>query len=76
MTAPRSAGGITGTQDKDHNLIWFVASCLNHSLRLGTHVQEAARGEDTGLVGLFRTAQADSRKGAVRSRLGLTSPVP
>ncbi|WP_432165505.1 hypothetical protein [Streptomyces sp. bgisy031] len=47
-----------------------------HSLRRDTYVQDAPRGEDTGLVGLFRTAQADSRKGAVRSRLGLTSPVP
>jgi hypothetical protein len=69
-------GHITGTKDKDYNLIWFVDHCLSNALRLETYIQDAERERDTELVELFRKAQADSRKGAelgkqlLRSRLG------
>lgn len=76
MTSTLETGGITGIQDKDYKLIWFVESCLNNSLRLDAYIQDGARAEDTGLIDLFRKAQSDSHKGAVRPRLGLTSPVP
>jgi hypothetical protein len=68
-------GHITGTADKDYNLIWYTESCLNNSLRLETYIQDAERSGDSELGDLFRKAQADSRKGAelgkqlLRSRL-------
>ncbi|MFF1400897.1 hypothetical protein ACFVZD_45150 [Streptomyces sp. NPDC058287] len=64
MTGSAETGDVTGTQDKDYNLIWFVEACLNNSLRLETYIQDAERGKDTELADLFRKAQADSRKGA------------
>ncbi|GAA2656112.1 hypothetical protein [Streptomyces vastus] len=76
MTSTRETGGITGTKDKDYNLIWFIEACLNNALRLETYVQDAERENDNEIVELFRKAQADSRKGAdlgkqlLRSRLG------
>lgn len=68
-------GHITGTADKDYNIIWFTEHCLNNVLRLETFIKDAERGGDTELAELFRKAQADSRKGAelgkqlLRSRL-------
>jgi hypothetical protein len=63
MTASET-GHVTGTADKDYNLIWFTEKCLNNALRLGTYVQDAERQGDSELAGFFRKAQADSRKGA------------
>jgi hypothetical protein len=68
-------GQVTGTKDKDYDLIWFVETCLSNALRLETYIQDADRSGDSELVELFRKAQADSRKGAemgkelLRSRL-------
>jgi hypothetical protein len=68
-------GAVTGTKDKDYNLIWYVDACLSNALRLETYIQDAAREGDSQLADLFRKAQADSRKGAemgkqlLRSRL-------
>ncbi|WP_406724890.1 hypothetical protein WJ438_09840 [Streptomyces sp. GD-15H] len=76
MASTTETGGITGTKDKDYNLIWFVEACLSNALRLETYIQDAERDNDTEIVELFRKAQADSRKGAelgkqlLRSRLG------
>jgi hypothetical protein len=64
MTATSETGNVTGTKDKDYNLIWFVDSCLSNALRLETYVQDAERDNDAELAELFRKAQADSRKGA------------
>jgi hypothetical protein len=75
MTADNS-GAVTGTSDKDYNLIWFVEACLSNALRLETYIQDAARAGDSELADFFRKAQADSRKGGelgkqmLRSRLG------
>jgi hypothetical protein len=55
---------ITGTRDKDYDLIWFVESCLNNALRLETYIADAERDGDDTLTELFRKAQAESRKGA------------
>ena len=57
-------GGITGTQDKDYNLIWYVERCLANALRLETYIADAERDGDTSVAELFRRAQSDSRKGA------------
>jgi hypothetical protein len=57
-------GQVTGTADKDYNLIWFTEQCLNNTLRLETYIQDARRQGDTELAEFFSKAQADSRKGA------------
>ena len=57
-------GAVTGTKDKDYNLIWYVEACLSNALRLETYIQDATREGDSELADLFRKAQADSRKGA------------
>jgi hypothetical protein len=75
MTSSTETGGVTGTTDKDYNLIWYVEACLSNALRLESYVGDAERENDKELVDLFRKAQADSRKGAeigkelLRSRL-------
>lgn len=69
-------GEITGTKDKDYNIIWFTESCLSNILRLETYIQDAERGGDSELAEFFRRAQGESRKGAeqgkqmLRARLG------
>ncbi|MEU0075301.1 hypothetical protein ABZ027_38090 [Streptomyces sp. NPDC006332] len=64
MTSSTETGGVTGTADKDYNLIWYVEACLNNALRLDSYIQDAEREKDTEVADLFRKAQADSRKGA------------
>ena len=69
-------GHVTGTRDKNYNLLWYTEHCLENALRLETYLQDAERDGDSELVELFRKAQADSRKGAeigkkmLRARLG------
>ena len=58
------AGQITGTKDKDYNLVWYLEHCLENALRLETYIGDAERDGDQEIVELFRKAQADSRKGA------------
>lgn len=58
------AGQITGTKDKDYNLVWYLEHCLENALRLETYISDAERDGDQEIVELFRKAQADSRKGA------------
>ena len=57
-------GDITGTKDKDYNLIWYVEACLSNALRLEIYINDAERDGDNELAEFFRKAQADSRKGA------------
>lgn len=61
-------GHITGTKDKDYNIIWFVEACLNNALRMETYVKDAERAGDDELADLFRRAQAESRKGAEQGK--------
>lgn len=65
---PTETGGITGTRDKDYNLIWFAEQCLNNALRLETYIADAERAGDRATVDLFRRAQADSKKGAQQAK--------
>lgn len=71
----QETGAVTGTKDKNYNLIWYVEACLSNALRLETYIQDATRDGDSEVADLFRKAQADSRKGAemgqqlLRSRL-------
>lgn len=64
MTSEAETGDVTGTQDKDYDLIRYVEACLSNALRLESCIQDAERAEDTEAADLFRKAQADSRKGA------------
>ncbi|WP_419999434.1 hypothetical protein [Streptomyces boninensis] len=64
MTQTPETGHITGTKDKDYNLVWYVEACLSNALRLETYVKDAERDGDTEAAELFTKAQADSRKGA------------
>ncbi len=63
MTATET-GHITGTADKDYNLIWYTEKCLENALRLDTYIEDAQRAGDSELADFFRKAQSDSRKGA------------
>jgi hypothetical protein len=64
MTTTAESGNITGTKDKDYDLIWYVEACLDNALRLDIYIQDAERAGDSELKDLFQKAQADSRKGA------------
>jgi len=76
VTTMTETGSITGTKDKDYNIIWFTEVCLNNVLRLETYIKDAERENDNELADFFRKAQADSRKGAemgkqlMKARLG------
>lgn len=67
MTTPEG-GHVTGTKDKNYNIIWYVESCLSNALRLETYIGDAERDGDDELAKLFRKAQADSRKGAEQGK--------
>jgi len=61
-------GQVTGTKDKDYNIIWFTEACLSNALRLETYIQDAERDGDTELAEFFRKAQGESRKGAEQGK--------
>lgn len=62
-------GHVTGTMDKDYNIIWFVEACLDNTLRLETYIQDAEREGDSELAMFFRRAQGESRKGAEQGKV-------
>jgi hypothetical protein len=66
--ANEETGHMTGTMDKDYNIMWFTEACLSNVLRLETYVDDAERAGDKELAGFFRKAQAESRKGAEQGR--------
>jgi hypothetical protein len=68
-------GQVTGTKDKDYNLVWFLEQCLNNALRLETYAADADRDGDSELADLFRRAQAESRKGAEQSKAMLAQRI-
>jgi hypothetical protein len=64
----QETGQITGTRDKDYDLIWFTEQCLSNALRLETYIQDAERDGDSDLADFFRRAQAESRKGGEQGK--------
>ena len=66
--ATQETGHITGTKDKDYNIIWFTGQCLSNVLRLETYIQDADREGDSELADFFRRAQGESRKGAEQGK--------
>jgi hypothetical protein len=73
MTTSAEAGDITGTQDKDYNLIWFTEACLKNTLRLQRYIDDAQRSGDDELAAFFGRAQSESRKGAEQAKQMLAS---
>jgi hypothetical protein len=63
MATSEETGQVTGTKDKNYNLIWFTEQSLSNALRLEQYIQDADRDGDDELATLFRKAQAESRKG-------------
>jgi hypothetical protein len=61
-------GQVTGTKDKDYNIIWFTEACLSNALRMETYIQDAERDGDDELAKFFRRAQEESRKGAEQGK--------
>jgi hypothetical protein len=68
MTLQDETGHITGTKDKDYNIIWFVEQCLSNVLRLEIYIKDAEREGDEELADFFRRAQSESRKGADKGK--------
>jgi hypothetical protein len=64
----QETGEVTGTKDKDYNIIWFTEQCLNNVLRLETYVKDAERDGDQELADFFRRAQGASRNGAEQGK--------
>ncbi|PSL56118.1 hypothetical protein B0I31_104409 [Saccharothrix carnea] len=73
MSTTTEAGQVTGTQDKDYNIIWFVEACLSNALRLESYIADAERAGDRELADFFRRAQGESRKGAEQGKQLLAS---
>jgi hypothetical protein len=68
MATEQETGQVTGTKDKDYNIIWFTEQCLNNVLRLESYVQDAERDGDQELADFFRRAQGASRNGAEQGK--------
>jgi len=68
MAEVQEAGQVTGTKDKDYNVIWFTEQCLNNVLRLETYIEDAERDGDSDLAEFFRRAQGESKKGAEQGK--------
>jgi LPS O-antigen subunit length determinant protein (WzzB/FepE family) len=69
-------GQVTGTKDKDYNLVWFTEQSLSNALRLEGYIQDAERDGDQELADFFRRAQDASKRGGeagkemLRKKLG------
>ena len=61
-------GQITGTKDKDYNIIWFTEQCLSNVLLLEGYIGDAERAGDQELAEFFRRAQEASRRGGERGK--------
>ena len=68
MTAQSETGQVTGTKDKDYNLLWFTEQCLSNALRMEQYAQDAENDGDAELAEFFRRAQGESRKGAEQGK--------
>ena len=73
MMTTEETGNVTGTADKDYNLIWFTEACLSNALRLEVYCKDAERSGDSELVEFFRRAQHESKKGAEQAKRLLRS---
>lgn len=65
---PEETGQVTGTKDKDYNVIWFTEQCLNNALRLESYAQDAEKDGDSDLADFFRRAQDASKRGGEQGK--------
>ena len=63
MTRNPEFGNVTGTKDKDYDIIWFTEACLSNVLRLETYIEDAALSGDDELADFFRKAQHERLPG-------------
>ena len=75
MTSAQESGQITGTKDKDYDIIWFTEACLSNALRLEQYCKDAEEAGDDELVQFFTRAQEESRKGAEQGKQLLASRI-
>ena len=75
QAATQETGQITGTKDKDYNIIWFTEQSLSNALRLQSYIEDAERDGDSELADFFRRAQGESRKGAEQGKELLRSRI-
>ncbi len=61
-------GQVTGTKDKDYNLIWFTEQSLANALRLESYIEDAERDGDSDLADFFRRAQSASQRGGEQGK--------
>jgi len=61
-------GQVTGTKDKNYNIVWFTEASLSNALRLETYIEDAERDGDQELAEFFRKAQEESRKGGEQGK--------
>jgi len=61
-------GQVTGTKDKNYNLIWYVEQCLNNTLKMEEYAGDAEREGDDELADFFRRAQQASQRGADKGK--------
>jgi hypothetical protein len=73
MATETETGQVTGTKDKNYNIIWFTEQSLSNALRLETYIQDAERDGDNELAEFFRRAQEASRKGGEQGQALLKS---
>jgi hypothetical protein len=67
-TETEETGQVTGTKDKDYNIIWFTEQSLSNALRLESYIQDAERDGDSDLADFFRRAQEASKKGGEKGK--------
>ena len=67
--ATEETGSVTGTRDKDYNLIWFTEQSLSNALRLESYIEDARRGIDA-VDECFDRLAAPGGVGAEHVRLG------
>jgi hypothetical protein len=68
MASGQETGQVTGTKDKDYNLIWFTEQSMSNALRMEQYAQDAERDGDSELAEFFKRAQGASRKGAEQGK--------
>ncbi len=68
MMKDTETGQVTGTKDKDYDIIWFTEQCLSNALRLEVYIGDAERAGDQELADFFRKAQHESVKGAEQGK--------
>jgi hypothetical protein len=64
----QETGQVTGTKDKDYNIIWFTEQSLSNALRLEEYIKDAEDDGDSELAEFFRRAQGASRKGGEQGK--------